>query len=334
MTTPGSGSSDLGSPQELLAAAIREPFFHEPDPEHPINRWLQGLAERCPLWTLRTTEFERLQETDLPSTYPLQPIIESVFRDEGLDRRGECQELPPGYRLLRNVYLRRKELGSGRRGVLYSCYARRKSDGSWKLGATDPSSLLSLTEPPPVVDWADEDPPAYFTIYEEIGRELVRQIEHRDSQKRGTDEAKQAQREIDRFLQSISARRGRGRPPRATSNRILTALYREGSELLEFVWTAHAAAPSATTQECLADHGITDPTEQGFWATHLALPMLSTRELTAVYRYAGGEGWLTPRRLAILFISRRLDVDGPHVARRVVGSDEEEEFSHHGDLPI
>ena len=103
---------------------------------------------------------------------------------------------------------------------------------------------------------------------------------------------------------------------------------------LKLFWTGLGAEPSAATQEVLADHGIAEPPEQEFWAKRLALPVFSGRELAAVGRYGGGGKWLTPRRLAIFFIARRLNLRSPHVARRVVGADEEEEFKRHRYLPI
>ena len=109
----------------------------------------------------------------------------------------------------------------------------------------------------------------------------------------------------------------------------MPALWATGGAALFF-----AAHPSDTTRDFLADHEVTDPTQQDFWATHLALPMLSARELDAIYRYMDKSKWLSPRRLAILFLARRLGASGPHIARRVVGSDEEEEFKNHGDYSI
>ena len=173
-----------------------------------------------------------------------------------------------------------------------------------------------------------------FTVYEEIGRELVGLIEHRDSQKVGTSKVEEAQAMIEGFLKRISARRGKGRPRRAVSQEMLESLYQQGSDIIEVVWAVLPTHQSSATREFLADHGITDPTVQNLWATHLALPVLSVRELAAVHRYQGSSKWLTPRRLAVLFLARRLGVDAAHVARRMVGSDEEEEFKIHGDYPI
>lgn len=89
------------------------------------------------------------------------------------------------------------------------------------------------------------------------------------------------------------------------------------------------APPSEETRNLLKDLGLEDEGEQNSWAARLALPVLSARELQAVRSYLYKGGWLTPRRMAILILARRLGLEAPHVARRIAGADEEGEFKNH-----
>ena len=167
-------------------------------------------------------------------------------------------------------------------------------------------------------------------FYEGIGRELVGRIESRDAMKLGTNEALEAQVAIDDYLREISALRRQGRPKGGTSDETLRALHEETTDLLVIIWSAIHSTPSEEARDLLSDHGITDPAEQDRWATRLALPMLSMCELAAIHRYVSGAKWFTPRRLSIFFLARRFELRALHVARRLVGSDEEEEFKSHG----
>lgn len=322
---------EIGDARELLIGAIENPFFGQEEVEAPIQRWFSFLVGRFPLLTFQTEVYLRLGDTDLPSTDPLTRILQSVLGDEGWSGWDFDGDADSPFALEFNLAARRRELGKAETGFFDSCLASQGEGGAWRIQSG--TNLRGLTEPEPIVERDDNGPTAY-TVFDEMGRELVGLTEHRDAQKPKSQEALGAQAAIHGFLKRISALRGRGRPPRVTGDEILEPLCREGTDLLEIVWTGLGAGPSDATREFLADHGIADPTEQELWAKRLALPVFSARELAAVGRYGGGGKWLTPRRLAIFFIARRLNLRGPHVARRLVGTDEEEEFKRHRDLPI
>ena len=327
--------SEISEARELLVAAVENPFFGSGVADTQISSWFSFLVERFPLMTFQTDVYlYQLGDTDLPTTDPLARILLRVLRDEGWSGWDFAGNSDTAFALEFNLAARRRELGSANTGFFGSCLATQNEDGAWRR-IDQANSLRRLTEPEPILDWDDDGPIGVATtVYEEIGRELVGLIEHRDAQEPTSQEAEEAQAAIDDFLKSISARRGKGRPPTVTTGEILAALYREGTDLLEVVWAGFTAGPSDATQAFLADHGIVEPTDQEFWAKRLALPVFSARELEAVGRSEGGVKWLTPRRLAIFFLARRLDLSSPHVARRVVGADEEEAFKRHADLPI
>ena len=324
--------AEIGNARELFIGAIENPFFSLKDTALPIQGWFSFLVGHFPLMTFQTDAYLHLGDTDLPTTDPLSRILQSVLGDEGWSGWDFDGSPDTPFALEFNLAARRRELGRAQTRFFGSCLASQDEDGAWRIeGAIN---LHGLTEPEPIVDWDDEGPVGVHTVYEEIGRELVALIEHREAQGPKSEEAEEAQAAIDDFLKSISARRGKGRPPSVTANKILKALYREGTDLLALVWPVFGADPSDATREFLADHGVEEPTQQEFWVKRLALPVFSARELDAIGRCERGAEWLTPRRVAILFLARRLDLEGPHMARRVVGSDEQEEFKNHGYMQI
>lgn len=313
------------SPSQLLSAAITDPFIWDLEGSDAVSPWFKYATAVVPLWTLQSEAYLRLQPGDLPSTLPMRAIIRSILRDEGIERNGWLDPLPST--------LDRRRCAVCRGKTWDQSYFAPQVAGSESLHPGT-SSFKSCEEPDQIVDWDDEGPVGAHSVYEEIGRELVELIQLRDSEKPGTEEAEEAKRRIDDFLKRISARRGKGRPPKGTTDEILKALYNEGSELLGLAWQVCPPEPSVRTRKFLKEHGVTDTTEQALWAAHLVLPMLSSKELGQVLRFVEERGWITPRRLAIIFLAHRLGLERPHVARRLVGFDEEEEFKNHPEVLI
>ena len=325
--------TELHEGRALLGAAISDPFFLLEDEERPVQGWFSFLTDHFPLATFRRDAYLGLANPDLPTTYPLARILQSVLADEGWQGWDfHWEKDKTRWALEFNLNARRKEFATTNSSLFFSCRAKREEDGEWRF--EEVHALHGLTEVEPIMDWDEDGPTGAYSPFEEIGRESVALIEDRDSKEAGTEEAKEAQRAIDRFHKLISARRGRGRPPTGTTDEIMGALYREGTDLLAIIQAGFAACPSDGTRKFLSAHGIDEDAEQEFWATHLALPMLSARELAALYQYTGRINWLSPRRVWILFLAHRFNLSGPQVARRVVGSDEEEEFKLHGDYLI
>ena len=197
--------TEITDARGFLCAAIENPFFDKPDPDHPINRWLRCVAENFPLWTFQTEEFLSWGEAELPSTYPLERIIDSVFRDEGLERDGFYHGPPEDIALLENVYARRMELGREERSLFLSCFSYETADGSRRMEKSDPPSLLSLTEPPRLMDWDDDGPIGSYSVYEEIGRELVGLIRAQDEAET-TEDRSAAKAQLDAFLEELGAK--------------------------------------------------------------------------------------------------------------------------------
>ena len=74
------------APTDVLAAMVRDPFAWHPITEGGfmrIREWQRMLSGRFPLWCLSPDAYLRFAPGNLPSTYPLAVIIESLLKDQG-----------------------------------------------------------------------------------------------------------------------------------------------------------------------------------------------------------------------------------------------------------
>ncbi len=291
--------------------------------EYPraIGAWFRFMRDHFPLSTFQTRAFEALAPGDLPTTLPLESLLLSVLADEGWQGWQFGGDADSPFPLVENLTARRRELGEATDRFFASTVIRKEGDG-WQIRHA--ANLRGLTEPEVIVDWDDDGPVGAHTVYEEIGRELVALIEHREGQRPGTDQREAAQQDIKDFLARISARVGRGRPPRVTTDEVLRVLYEETTDFLTVLWAIDQTPPLGDdVVELLTALGAMEDHEG--WAVRLAVPGLSSRELRWVSA-SRGQRWFTPRRLSILVLAHRLGLEPPHVARRLVGADEEQEF--------
>lgn len=326
--------SDSGAIRDLLFRAIERPFSDEPDPDGPINRWLTWLSGACPLWTFQTEEFMRLQETDLPVTDPLQDVIESVLRDEGWDRYGLVGDHPENYRLLENVYARRKELGKSVRSVIHACYAYTDPNGSRRVITEHPLGLRWLAEPPTITEYDEDGPVGSYTVYEEIGRELVRVLQAFNAAEPGSDERETAKARLDAFLEDVGARAPAHRPSADPPEEMLHELYRQGRELLNSLWTPRVVGPDGLSRDVLAAAGA-DQGDFIDWARRLAVPALSWPELQAIHQQATeaftGSSDLkkpTARRMTIWVLAHRLGSPPERLAGKLGASSDYDYFKY------
>ena len=75
------------SASQLLAAAIADPFVWNLDESDAVRPWFEYAVAEFPLWTLQADAYLVLQPGDLPSTYPVGRLIESILQDEGITRQ-------------------------------------------------------------------------------------------------------------------------------------------------------------------------------------------------------------------------------------------------------
>jgi hypothetical protein len=308
----------------LLRGAIERPFVTPGNYPGEIGEWFRFTRDHLPLTTFQTRAYEALAPGDLPTTYPLEPLLLSVLEDEGWDGWQFGGEEDSPFRLIENLTARRRELGQATDGFFASTLIREERDG-WRVRGA--RSLRGLTEPEIIMDWDHEGPAGAHTVYEEIGRELVLLVEHREAQRPGTGGRQEAQEAINAFLVDISARVRPGRPPRGTPDEVLRALHEQTTDLLTILWDLGGTPPLGDEAvDLLTALGVTRDHEA--WAVRLAVPGLSSLELQHVSE-SRGQRWITPRRLSIFILAHRLGLEPPHVARRLVGADEEEEFQAH-----
>ena len=82
---------------ELLSAAIADPFIWDLDGHDSVTPWFKYASEHFPLWTLQAEAYLKFQPGDLPSTYPMWRLIESILRGDGItqEQREHNQILHP-----------------------------------------------------------------------------------------------------------------------------------------------------------------------------------------------------------------------------------------------
>lgn len=200
-------------------------------------------------------------------------------------------------------------------------------------------SWLTLSEVPcRLAEWEPDTESSiggYISPYEDIGLELVRRVDARDSAPPGTEDREQAEKDLDEFLKSISVKLQRGRPPDGPDRAVLQALVDEGESLLDVCWQElHRPRLDPRARRVLERYGAATEDGQNLWAARLALPHLSRHEILALQALAADrrrrhETRATPRRIAVWLVARRLQIQPPTVSRKVDGSSAAEQHPRH-----
>lgn len=303
--------------RELLGATLREPFVVGHGKGH-VRDWFTYLILRFPLWAFQAPAYAALHESELPTTYPLERMIESVFRDEGI---GEKQVwLDP---LRAELQHRRRAIAHGE-AIGGKSPIRREPDGSLNVRG-DISGIhltpdLSLGRPE---DCSAEDGDWYVNPYEKLGREVVRLVEP-FAFARGKKERAQAERALSDSVRGLAGRLRTGRAGDAPPVYVLKPLVEEGKALVELCWPMFTVSLSDDTRRILADQDVSHAQTQCLWAARLALPIFSACEIEALkwlleqtnaalpqVRAAG------PRRFPVWLLAHRLGVDPQTIARKV-----------------
>ena len=311
----------------LLEKALRQPFAHD-----AVDDWFRALMRCCPLWSFQAWAFAELQDSKLPTNYPLQMIIERICEDEGLPV-GKRTILEPLEAALDH---RRYDLAdSGRHGPPGKVLGESSLDpGTYEsLPLPRRESSFNRLYPRPVDPWHDPSrDPSHLGPDAEIGKQLRQLTTARNDAAPGSSERAHAQEALDEFLESTGVAQSPGKPSRIT-DRQLAELVIQGRNLFETVWPALPAAVSQGALDVVASHGVKDGLERELWAMRLVLPVLSRPEISglldqirqaATWSRAGPQP--TARLFTIWALARRLRLEPTLIADRTLGSKAREYF--------
>ncbi len=325
---------DPDSAKQLLEAALANPFGNE-----EVREWLGYLAREFPLWSFQSWRYAELQSSDLPTNYPLQGMIESMCRDEGLEP-GESILLERLDVFLDYLRYTLADYGREKRASTAPAIVRVATD--WFLKDPTRQSLSrfnrihALPEPWEYSDPKDPEASLYAAHYAAIGRRLVRLVEAREYTVPGTAERQKAEEEMQRFQGSLGVRLADKRPDTGPPKATLCQLVDQGTDLLAACWNALDTQAGALAKELLADAGATDPAKQLLWTRRLALPVLSLPEIRALgAEIERSRTWgirpdrPTPQRMALWILEHRLGVYAETLARKAKGSNSARFFQGH-----
>jgi hypothetical protein len=299
----------------LFAAVLRDPLPFDTKRWSNLQRWFRLLVAEFPLWSFQAWEYTRLQGKDLPSSFPLQLIIDSILKDDGISPQSALE--PLDY----TVDRRRRSLGYERGDLI-----------EYPLDEAQlPGGHAEFYCAPPLFTEESESEHHYdprTSPYEDLGIELVGLIEERDRARLAGDRdaLADAVAGLKRLEKHISAKLGVGNPGIDPPEEILRALVQEGRRLLGLCWEVCPFELSDKADSVLADHGIREE-ERWVWAIQLALPVLSRLEISVLgkqIRLARGRdsrvvGRPTPRRMAVWIVAHRLGRDASAIARKAGG---------------
>ena len=278
--------------QTLLRAAVQSSYEKAPGAWPAGNEWFHYARSVAPLWSFNPWAFQTIREGNLPSSFPLGLIVESIASQEGQPFESICAAPT----LVEELYARRASLG--------------RSGAAWGQNADAYPRLHHL-------DQGDPADPHYLFL----GLDLVVRVEALESAQTKRERAT-AQSELDAFLKGLGAELSQGRPRRGPPDAILLELFRQGAWLLGVCWAALPVGPSDATREALATEGCETEQQQSQWAMHLALPMLSRPELEQMLDGIAkplGRGKLhtRPRRATVRFLAARLGVEVTTLANKL-----------------
>jgi hypothetical protein len=312
--------------RSLLERVLREPFEFVKaggkTPDLHVHRWLNYLIRESPLWTWQPEHFSRLHHSALPTTYPLDSIIESIVRD---DQRASDPQEPRRLGLLCNLFERRQGLADGRTSRFVSVELPKRP--SRRLPVLGGRRSFHASDLHRFVPDAEPNAMAELNPYEDIGRDLVWLIDVQERARAAGDHgaAHAARADLDDFLRRIAVHRGRGRPAEGPSETIVQALVSEGRDLFELLWFRFPSEVSQKSENLLGEHGVAE-SERALWAVRLALPILSKPEIQALQseveqsaNWTRASGQPTPRRLSVFVLAHRLGMEASTVARRATG---------------
>ena len=309
-----------------LANALRYPLGLES--WRHVEDWLNVLMHRFPLWSFQAWAYAEVQRSTLPTNYPLQDMIDSISRDEGLEPGAPAtlDALASAVDRRRYVLLDQGMLGPPGKTLSSS---RRPTDPYQRSPLKGGPSRFNCMYPlPRPEDFDPEDRKFAGWPYADIGRELVRLIRAQNAP--DSTSRQEAKEDLTRFLGSLGATRGRGNPGKGPTADTLRLIVDQGTQLLSLCWGALPWPLSAKTVLRLGDLGVTQLGAQKSWVARLALPVFSSREtrvllgqITRAKAHPASKG-RTPWSLAISILAHRLRMAPKTVARKVSGGEASE----------
>lgn len=299
------------APGELLRQTLADPLSNAVDLH--VENWLSVLVFRFPLLAFQARAFIRLNPTQTPSIYPLNRLVQSILRDDGIV---QGNTLCP---LLATIDRRRDAMAYAEYSLNSSYVHLQEYEPELQAG------LPTFTEPyePMVLERTRDGDVNFTSAYEEIGRELISHVEALETASAGRayEQAKQA---FNAFLAEIGVSAKGGNPGYEPNPWSLSELVSELRRLVELFDQVYPVAPSADTADELALYGVSSGADRDLWAMRLAFPVLSgieaevllkraseTRQTSRFYRRK-----LTPLRFAIWLIARRLSMSAAGVYRK------------------
>ena len=331
----------------LFEHVLRDPFGLE-SRDH-VDQWHHHLMQKFPLWSFQAWAYKALLRRKIPSNYPLQVMINSIVRDEGMTPRhlDRTRSLEPAtYNEGWWFYSESKKLGPLECAVDVRRY-NLANEGRYGPPApprstTDPYDSLPLKGGPshfnivyPLVEPVafDPDDPDPDAQHQQIGQETVHLIENlvtaRNKSERGQAKAT-FDGYIDKMIKEFGVTQGRGRKPEGPKAGLLKELYKEGTKLTQVIWRA-SPDPSPETVDLISEHGTKDDSEIQRWVLRLALPILSLPEIMALQAEAAPSKpgkKPTEARFAVWLLAWRFGLVAKSVARKTIGSPSDRYFEY------
>ena len=320
--------SNAQDSRTLLISALKDPLGIT---SGAVGEWLGLLTRDFPLWSFQAWAYAPFRMTVLPSNYPLQLLINSIVRDDGMTPRDRTKKplLVEGEPF--PVYEESKELS----GVEYAIDRRRDNlMGAGRFGPEGRQrtetlplkpghSQFNIIYPLPYEPEDYENFPTIVSPEWELISKLTALLEQREAAPTEQEYA-EANAKLQTFLSNISPSPGRGRPglgPRLDEG-VTRALIDQGAALLglcadAFRLTLNQPLPRKTIT-ALEANGI-GYAETKEWAARLALPVLSGYEIRKLLGLFRRGSTLTPREVGICLLARRLGLRADTFAGRVTG---------------
>ena len=300
----------------LLANCLSDPLGLD-SPNH-VRDWFEFLKDRFPLWAFQPWAYGQLLGMELPTAYPLQLFIDSILDDEGL-----LIAKPESSDWLSHVLdLRRDRLSTP--NDFMPVFDRDQSPGPWQAHFGGTSARDLAIQWYAAMEYHPKNRSFYQSLFEEIGRELVKRVEDWIVTPDKTDASKKLDELWHELAAELGVEIGSHRLPEGPQADILEPIVTQGRQLLTLCWNELPPGISAKTNRAFSDSGVAQLGEQKLWAARLTLPILSEPEIrTLIDQADSARDWRlkdsppTSLKVVIWILAHRLQVDAKSIARKV-----------------
>ncbi len=300
----------------LLANCLSDPLGI--DSRDHVRDWFKFLTGRFPLWAFQPWAYGQLLGTDLPTAYPLQLLIDSILDDEGL-----LVAKPELSVWLSHVLdFRRDRLSTP--NDFMPIFDRDHSPGPWQARFGSKSARDLAIQWYAAMEYHPEDLSFYKSLFQEIGRELIKRVEDWTVTRDKTGAREKLDELWHELAVELGVEIGSHRVPEGPQADILKPIVEQGQQLLTLCWNELPPRISAKTNRAFSDSGVTQRREQELWAARLTLPILSKPEIRTIIDQANSaRDWRlkdtppTSLKVVIWILAHRLQVDAKSIARNV-----------------